>query len=278
MTRNEILLAHIDLDRQDGLEIGALCNPVVPRDCPRICYADHLDTAGLREKYRTDPHIDIARIVEVRYVWNGGALTEQVGERRFDYVVAAHVVEHVPDLLGWLKHIAEVLRPGGVLALAIPDMRYTFDCQRQLTTMADLLQAYFEQYRRPTIRQVLDHFLHKVDVPERCTVASLWADPGLAARAPRSHPGLLSELGEAGLRKHFEAIQSGQYIDTHCSVFTPDSFVGLLTELACLDMHCFAVKSFHPTLPGTQEFQVCLEKIADRLPAVPSPPAQAGRS
>lgn len=295
MTRNEVLLAHIDVNRHDGLEIGALCNPVVPPDCPRICFADHLDTAGLREKYRTDPHVDIDRIVPVRFVWSHGALIEHVGEQRFDYVVAAHVVEHVPDLLGWLKHIAEVLRPGGLLALAVPDMRYTFDCQRRTTAIADLLQAYFEKYTRPTIRQVLDHFLFKVDVPEQCPVASLWEDPSLAARAPRSHPGLLSELGEVGLRKHFDAIQSGQYIDTHCSVFTPDSFIGLLYDIACMDMSCFAVRSFHPTLPGSQEFQICLEKlpediagsqdrtkrmqyITDRLPVLAPPVTEEGGS
>jgi SAM-dependent methyltransferase len=271
MTRNEKLLAHISLDQSEGLEIGALCDPVVPRDCSGISYVDHLDTAGLRKKYEKDPHVDIERIVPVRYVWTGGPLVDVVGSKRFDYVVASHVAEHVPDLIGWFKHIAQVLRAGGLLALAVPDMRYTFDCQRNLTTIADLLQAYFEQYRCPSIRQVLDHFLHKVEVPEQCSVASLWEDATRAASVQRSRPFLLQELGEAGLRRHFDAIRAGEYIDTHCTVVTPASFIRLLAQLATLDLSFFTVKSFHPTLPNEQDFVVVLEKLPDSVASQSSP-------
>ncbi len=263
MTRNGKLLAHIDIDHHNGLEIGALCRPVVPVGCVGISYVDHLNTEGLRKKYETDPHVDVEQIVPVRYVWSGGPLVDVVGAERFDYVVASHVLEHAPDLIGWLQYIAQVLRPGGILALAVPDMRYSFDCRRNLTTMADLLQAYFERYRRPSIRQVLDHFIHKVEVPEQCPVSDLWDDPARRGNVPLSRPLLLQELGEQGLRKHFDAIQAGEYIDTHCSVLTPESFVNLMSQMAMLDMACFTVKSFHPTLPNEQEFLLALEKLPD---------------
>ena len=265
MTRNEKLLAHIDIDHHNGIEIGALCRPVVPVSCVGISYVDHLNTEGLRKKYETDPHVDIEQIVPVRYVWSGGPLVDIVGAEQFDYVIASHVLEHAPDLIGWLQYIAQVLRAGGVLALALPDMRYTFDCQRNLTTIADLLQAYFERYRRPSIGQVLDHFIHKVEVPEQCPIADLWDDPTRSAKVPRSHPFLLHELGEQGVRKHFDSIQAGEYIDTHCSVLTPESFVNLVSQMASLDMACFTVKSFHATLPNEQEFLVILEKLPDEV-------------
>jgi SAM-dependent methyltransferase len=265
MTRNEKLLAHIDVDLHTGLEIGALCSPVVPASCVGISYVDHLNTEGLRKKYATDPHVDVEKIVPVRYVWNGGPLVDIVGAEQFDYVIASHVLEHAPDLIGWLQYISQILKPGGVLALAVPDMRYTFDCRRNLTTMADLLQAYFEQYRRPSIRQVLDHFIHKVEVPEQCLISDLWDDPLRSAKIPRSHPLLLQELGEQGLRKHFDSIQAGEYIDTHCSVLTPESFVKLMSQMAVLDMAYFTVKSFHPTLPNEHEFLMVLEKLPDEV-------------
>jgi SAM-dependent methyltransferase len=265
MRRIELLLEHIDIEHQQGLEIGALCNPVVPPECAGISYVDHLDRAGLRQKYATDPNVDTERIVPVRYVWTGGPLVDVVGARRFDYVVASHVIEHVPDLVGWLRSVAQVLRPAGVLSLAVPDMRYTFDCQRKPTTIAELLEAYLMQYRRPSIRQVLDHFVHNVDVPGHCSAASLWADSTLAARVPRTRPMLLKELGEAGVRKHFDAIQAGEYIDTHCTVVTPESFLGLLTELAGLDLIGFCVKAFHPTAMNDHEFIACLEKLPDEI-------------
>lgn len=265
MTRNEKLLAYIDVDRDQGLEIGALCNPIVPESCVGISYVDHLDTDGLRKKYETDPHVDVQKIVPVRYVWGGGPLVDIVGAERFDYVIASHVLEHAPDLIGWLQYIAQILRPGGVLALAVPDMRYTFDCQRSLTTMADLLQAYLERYHRPSIRQVLDHFINKVEVPEQCSIAALWEDPTRRANVSRSHPFLLKDLGSQGVQKHFDAIQAGEYIDSHCSVFTPLSFVDLMAGLALLDMAHFTVKSFHPTLPNEHEFLIVLEKLSDEV-------------
>lgn len=265
MTRNGKLLAHIDIDRHYGLEIGALCRPVVPASCAGISYVDHLNTDGLRKKYETDPHVDVEKIVSVRYVWGGGPLVDIVGAEKFDYVIASHVLEHAPDLIGWLQYIAQVLKPGGVLALAVPDMRYTFDCQRNLTTIADLLQAFFEQYRRPSLRQALDHFIHKVEVPEQCSVSELWEDPVRRLEVPRSHPLLLQELGEQGVQKHFDAIQAGEYIDTHCSVVTPESLVNLMSQMTLLDMACFTIKSFHPTLPNEQEFLLTLEKLPDEV-------------
>ena len=32
------------------------------------------------------------------------------------------MIEHVPDLIGWLLEVAELLRPGGVLDLFVPDV------------------------------------------------------------------------------------------------------------------------------------------------------------
>lgn len=52
MTRNERLLADIDIGRQSGLEIGALGNPVVPASCAGIRYVDHLSTDGLQKNMK----------------------------------------------------------------------------------------------------------------------------------------------------------------------------------------------------------------------------------
>ena len=36
-------------------------------------------------------------------------------------ILASHVVEHVPDLVGYLNQVADILIPGGVLRLAVPE-------------------------------------------------------------------------------------------------------------------------------------------------------------
>ncbi len=40
---------------------------------------------------------------------------------RFDIVFASHVVEHTTSLVHFLRSCTELLVPGGVLALVVPD-------------------------------------------------------------------------------------------------------------------------------------------------------------
>ena len=118
-----------------GLEIGALTTPLLTPALGPVEYADHLSTAGLREKYRDDPNVDIGGIVEVTYVLGDRRMPAVTGTDRFHHVAASHVIEHAPNLIGWLEDIRSVLRPGGVLALVVPDKRYTFDVTRRVSTV-----------------------------------------------------------------------------------------------------------------------------------------------
>src|SRR5690242_1932543 len=122
----EAWLADIDPDAT-GLEIGPLYTPrFARRHYPNIRYVDHATTVELREKYATDAfmadHLD--EIVEVDVVWDGStslrdAVAAGSGVGPVDFVFASHVIEHAPDMIGWLRQIGEVLAPGGELYLAI---------------------------------------------------------------------------------------------------------------------------------------------------------------
>ena len=61
-----------------------------------------------------------------------------------DFVVANHFMEHTQDPIGTLACHLRVLRPGGVLYLAIPDKRRTFDRTRPVTTLEHLLRDHLE--------------------------------------------------------------------------------------------------------------------------------------
>jgi hypothetical protein len=105
------ILALIDLKNCRGLEIGAQTRPVVTRDMGRVEYVDRASTDELRRWYANDPSIDRAQLVEVDHVWGEKTLLDCVGgTRTYDYVIASHVLEHVPDLLGWLGEIARPRR------------------------------------------------------------------------------------------------------------------------------------------------------------------------
>jgi SAM-dependent methyltransferase len=114
MGRIENLRSGLELGRMTGIEIGPLLKPVITKNEGDIIYVDHVDTEALKAKYADDPNVDTRKIVSVDAVWGSQTLLQAVG-RRVDYVIASHVAEHVPDLVGWLGEIGEVLRPGGTL-------------------------------------------------------------------------------------------------------------------------------------------------------------------
>ena len=121
--------------RGSGLEIGALNKPLkVPRGV-RVAYVDRMDRAGLAAQYGEIP---AERLVPVDIVDDGERLAT-VADGSQDFVIANHFLEHCEDPIGALLHHTRVLRPGGVLFLAIPDKRHTFDHDRPVTPLAHLI-------------------------------------------------------------------------------------------------------------------------------------------
>ncbi|WP_156748564.1 bifunctional 2-polyprenyl-6-hydroxyphenol methylase/3-demethylubiquinol 3-O-methyltransferase UbiG, partial [Mycobacterium sp. E3198] len=121
--RVAMLTKNLKLEEQ-GLEIGPLHKPIVPKKGTGVLYADHLPTDKLRDKYRGDENVSNDQIQDVDIVVGSSGLRDGVGSRRFHYVVASHVIEHVPNPLGWFNEIHGFMEPGGILSLAIPDKRY----------------------------------------------------------------------------------------------------------------------------------------------------------
>lgn len=128
-----------------GLEIGPALMPTYPKSAGwSVETLDHLDLAGLRRVYAAEgaESHDIGRIEEVDFVVpDGRSYSAAVGDRRFDYVVACHVIEHSPDLVEFLLECAAILQPGGSLLLAVPTRELSFDFFRPLTTVGDVVAA-----------------------------------------------------------------------------------------------------------------------------------------
>lgn len=230
-----------------GLEIGPLNAPLLKKPDHQVQYVDYAPTAVLRRN-QFDPSIDPDQIVEVDIVWGERRLREAVG-RTVDFVVASHVVEHVPDLVGWLFELREVLEPGGVLGLVVPDKRFTFDALRTESTIAEAVEAYLLGYRQPSLRQVFDAAALGVAVD----AASVWRDgpSGIGDRRAEVLERLPRALDLVRRLHH-----APRYNDAHCWVFSPASFLALLEELAAVGLLPFTVDAFWPTEPGSFEFYV----------------------
>lgn len=249
MNRLEILRRDIAIADGRGLEIGPLNAPVVTQDMGSVFYADHASTDELRIKYAPNPKIPEQDILPVDFVWGEQTLPEAVGDQApFDYVVASHVLEHVPDLLGWLSEIRSILRPGGRLSLALPDRRYTFDVRRRDSDISEVVEAYLLGLRRPAPRATFDHFYRHVDVD----AGALWnGEVGHDDPPPNSARAM--ELTR-------RSVNEGMYVDTHCWVFSDRTFAELMHTLMSLGLVDLRFVSFTPTRPNEFEFFATLER------------------
>jgi SAM-dependent methyltransferase len=238
-----------------GLEIGPLCSPLVTKDEGDVFYVDVLPTEGLRAHYAADPTVDGALIVDVDVplLVDGRlrSIEEATGEvAPFDWAVASHVIEHVPDMIGWLADVADVLVDDGRLLLVIPDRRYSFDALRARTTVGQLLQAHEARDQRPSIRAVYDHFSDAVSISSH----EAWT-----GRVPTIDARVHDRAYLAGVLRRYG--ETPDYIDCHVWLFTPQEFVQQLAELAERGLLDFVVETVVPTAPFDLEYFVTLRRI-----------------
>ena len=52
------------------------------------------------------------------------------------------MIEHCQNPIGTIKQHLRVLKTGGILYMAVPDMRYTFDRDRPVTSLDHLIRDY----------------------------------------------------------------------------------------------------------------------------------------
>jgi SAM-dependent methyltransferase len=236
-----------------GLEIGALNNPTpMPNDIS-VEYVDYASTETLQQH----PHEDTIRradIVEVDHVWPGsGSLAQICGRADYDFVIASHVIEHVPNVLGWFEGIYNVLRPGGVFNLAIPDRRYTFDIRRKESTLGEMVEAYLHSYTRPSVRQLFDHTYDAAAVAP----GAPWSPTFDLNSTPRYSGDAALDLAFSQSRM---AIAQGRYFDSHCWIFTPWSFLDRIEGAIKLGLFPFTISDLAETQRGSYEFFVSLRK------------------
>jgi SAM-dependent methyltransferase len=254
-TRRERMLSGLDLPRMSGLEIGPLDKPLVRKSEGNVLYVDHVDAAYLRDRHKNNPKVNTDNIVEIDGIWGEKTLAEAIGtENKLDYVVASHVVEHVPDLISWLQEIHAVLKPEGSLRLAVPDKRYTFDYDRDPSKLCDALDAYIRKARAPLPRMILDFFLaaRRVDLKEA------WKGPLDVSKLERH------QTDENALKMARLALETGSYHDVHCWVFTPVSFARLMVKLGELELLSFGCQDMTTTLENQLEFYVIMSPEPSR--------------
>jgi predicted SAM-dependent methyltransferase len=150
--------------RGSGLEVGALHRPLRLRRDVQVRYVDRMDNERLREHY---PELSGEDLVPVDILDDGEQLSSQA-DSSVDFVIANHFIEHTEDPLGTLANHLRVLRPGGILYLAVPDRHRSFDSDREGTPLEHVVRDHVEgpEWSRTTHHEEWARLVEKAPAEE----------------------------------------------------------------------------------------------------------------
>ncbi len=226
------------------IEIGPSFRPILPkRDGWNTTVVDHAPREALIEKYASQS-VDVAEIEDVDIIWHGGDLSERSSTDSlgtFHAILASHVLEHMPDPITFLQSARRLIRQDGVIILALPDKRYTFDFFGPMTNAGDWLTAHAVEARTHAKRVAFNHVAYSVSNSGRIT----W-----------THEEKLSDLRFAhsltDALVHFDANTDNgtgeKYHDYHAWRLTPASFSLLILETSQLVDMDLRIDRCTPTL------------------------------
>lgn len=254
--RTTVLMSLLNKD-MNIVEIGPSYHPIAAkRDGWRTTIVDYSDRAGLVSVY--DRHsVEAVAIEEVDVVWSAGQISDAFPVNllgTFDVVIASHVIEHSPDIVGFLLSCDRLLKRTGFVLLVVPDKRECFDFFKPVSTSADAMEAFVQQRTRHSAKT---HFTH--------IASAVTTDHGIAwgVQIPAGLR-LVHRLHQA--KDAYDTISDhpdSPYLDCHAWVFTPASFELLVLDLRHLGLTSLAVDIPPCKLPS--EFIVTLRPAASPL-------------
>ena len=242
-----VWLKNIDYDKRI-LEIGPLHIPNISKDrAKNLFYADIRTTEEIISFYRNNPDVITENIVEIDYVIKNSYTESLNNIEKFDYVIATHVIEHIPRLISFFEDISNILNPNGKLCLAIPDKRYCFDHFRCPTSFAECYDIYTRGISNLPVR-VLDHY-----------ISSTINDPIILWKGNTSKYIARNKERFRKAKENYLKSLNGEYIDVHFSVFTPETFLLFLFYMLNFNILPFKCIEFYGTEYYSNEFNCVLE-------------------
>jgi SAM-dependent methyltransferase len=269
MTREAAIRRHFNREMK-LIELGPSYAPILAKgDGWNTVVVDHATQAELVAKYTGLDVATVDRIEPVDFVWQDGPLSDLIPRAMhgtFDGLVASHVGEHFPDLVAFLKDAAILLKPDGILALALPDKRGCFDFFQPITMIGDVLGAHAERRTRHLRRNFINQAAYFTMRGEQ---------PGWVQNGTTSPFLLRNDLALAQCASDMvDDRPDAPYSDTHAWTLTPKSFELLILELNLLRHIEWAVQEIEPS--GGVEFHVWLHRERIELPADSINPMRLG--
>jgi predicted SAM-dependent methyltransferase len=213
-----------------GIEIGALHQPL-PLNGTRVTGVRYVDCASadiLRQHYPELAHHNFAAIDVI----DDGEKLNAFESASLDFIIANHFIEHARNPIGTLRAWLQRLRPEGIIYLAVPDKRFTFDVNRPLTSLQHLVDD--DQAGEADLQARDD--LHYVEFAE-----------------------FVHQMEGDALVAHTQKLKDMNY-SIHFHTYTPASFFELLSYLQARAGLPFSIAAYAETLPTSEEFLAVLKK------------------
>lgn len=134
-----------------GIEFGAAASPFpVPIDC-HVQYADILPEDLLTERLYPGQSAEFVHTSIIASLEN----MKVIEDSSLDFIIACHVIEHVHNPLLALEQAWYKLKTRGTLLLVVPHKDFTFDKNRELTSLDHIIL----DYKHPNIERDILHYL-----------------------------------------------------------------------------------------------------------------------
>lgn len=147
----------------NGIEIGALHNPLPTTSISNVTYVDRMDNNELLRHYSD---LSDSSLVHVDVVDDGESLLS-INDMSQDFVIANHFLEHCLNPIGALQAWLRVLKIGGIAYIAVPDKRFTFDYRRTTTTWNHLLEDFRSNAEHSNNVHYIDWIKNVLTIPEQ---------------------------------------------------------------------------------------------------------------
>lgn len=239
-----------------GLEISPLYSPITDKKIHNVEYTDYTSAEESRRKHADYVHDEI---MDLNFIWDQDLPLHDCagGKGKYGWAIASHVLEHVPNPIGWMNEIFDVIDDGGYLSLALPDPSFTSDLYRETTKFHHALDAWMNRYTIPSTYQLYDFIRNTTSQGVTAT-----ASPRDRHYAPQE-----------AFSFCMHAWNTGEYIDAHCNVFTPISFEDIINEA---NLHGIMNVEIDEIASGDREFYVRLRKLGS--PTVNAPDKKVSKT
>jgi SAM-dependent methyltransferase len=157
-----------------GVEFGAGTSPFpVPLPC-EVSFADFVSEDDVRRRKYELQGDDFVRLSYVTTLES----PETIPNNSQDFVIAAHVIEHLRDPLKAIKRIHEKLKQGGQFVIVVPDKDGVFDRERDLTSLEHLILDFTAPDAGRDALNYQDFFQHVYKTPMSLEEAHLAVTEG----------------------------------------------------------------------------------------------------